>query len=53
MLTLFDDLFDLSCADTLWSFNNLNTRLTALLYERVFYRPVNLSSTRYHRFKTL
>jgi len=61
MVTLFNDLPDLavieifsylSCVDALWCFNNLNIRLTKLLIERGFYYHVNLSSTRYHRFKT-
>jgi hypothetical protein len=60
MLTLFNDLPDLSlieifsylsCIDALWCFNNLNNRLTRLVIERGFYSHVNLSSTRYHRFK--
>ena len=61
MCTLFDELCDLSlieifsylsCVDALWSFNNLNIRLTALLTERSFYRCVNLSSIGRSRFKT-
>jgi hypothetical protein len=60
MLTSFDDLADLSlleifsylsCENALWSFSNLNTGITTLLIEGGFYRHVNLSSTRYHRFK--
>ena len=62
MITLFDELSDLtfieifsylSSVDGLWSFNNLNIRLTSLLSERGFYRCVNLSSIRRSRFKTL
>ncbi|CAF4968444.1 unnamed protein product [Rotaria sp. Silwood1] len=61
MVTVFNDLPDLSlieifsylsCEDALWCFNNFNIRLTKLLIERGFYCHVNLSSTRYHRFKT-
>jgi hypothetical protein len=61
MVTLFNDLPDLSlieifsylsCVDALWCFNNLNIRLTRLLTERGFYYHVNLTSTRYYRFKT-
>ncbi|CAF2725237.1 unnamed protein product [Rotaria sp. Silwood2] len=59
MITLFNDLADLSIieiysylssVDTLWSFNNLNSRITRLLIERNIYRHVNLSSSRYKRF---
>jgi hypothetical protein len=61
MVTVFDNLPDLSlleifsylsCADALWCFSNLNIRLTRLLIERGVYYHVNLSSTRYHQFKT-
>ena len=61
MVTLFDELSDLSlieilsylsCVDALWSFNNLNTRLTSLINERGFYRCVNLSSIQRSRFRT-
>ncbi|CAF4703699.1 unnamed protein product [Rotaria sp. Silwood2] len=53
MISLFDELADLalieifsylSCSDIVWSFSNLNSRLTILLTERGFYRHVNLSS---------
>jgi hypothetical protein len=62
MISLFDDLSDLSlieifsylsCIDALWSFSNLNSRLTTLLRERGFYRHVNLSSTRRNQFETI
>ncbi|CAF4055709.1 unnamed protein product [Rotaria sordida] len=62
MITLFDDLSDLalieifsylSCADALWSFSNLNSRLITLLTERGFYRHVNLSSTGKKRFAAI
>jgi hypothetical protein len=62
MITLFDNLADLSlieifsylsCVDCVYSFSNLNTRLTALLIEQGFYRHVNLSSTRYHQFQSI
>ena len=61
MLTLLDELPDLSltkifsylsCADASWSLNDLNTRLTALLTTRDFYRCVNFSSIRRSQFKT-
>ena len=61
MVTLFDELSDLwlieifsylSSVDALWSFNNLNTRLTSSLTERGFHRCVNLSSIRRSRFRT-
>ncbi|CAF1400667.1 unnamed protein product [Adineta steineri] len=60
MVTIFDNLADLSlieifsylsCVDALWCFNNLNIRLTRLLIERGFYYHINLSSTRFHRFR--
>ncbi|CAF3366082.1 unnamed protein product [Rotaria sp. Silwood2] len=53
MISLFDELADLalieifsclSCSDIVWSFSNLNSRLTILLTERGFYRHINLSS---------
>ena len=62
MITLFDNLPDLSlieifsylsCIEGIYSFSNLNTRLTGLLIERGFYRHVNLSSTRYHQFQSI
>jgi len=62
MVTLFDNLPDLSlieifsylsCIDGIYSFSNLNIRLTGLLIERDFYRHVNLSSTRYHQFQSI
>jgi hypothetical protein len=62
MITLFDNLADLSlievfsylsCVDVIYSFSNLNTRLTGLLIEQGFYRHVNLSSTRYHQFESI
>ncbi len=62
MIGLFDNLPDLSlieifsylsCVDALWSFSNLNSRLTTLLTERGFYRHVNLSSTRNKQFKII
>ncbi|CAF3968982.1 unnamed protein product [Rotaria sordida] len=62
MISLFDQLPDLtlleifsylSCADALWSFSKLNSRLTTLLTERGFYRHVNLSSTGKKQFETI
>ncbi|CAF1006048.1 unnamed protein product [Rotaria sordida] len=62
MISLFNDLPDLilleifsylCCGDALWSFSNLNSRLTTLLKERGFYRHVNLSSTRRKHFETI
>ncbi|CAF3339020.1 unnamed protein product [Rotaria sp. Silwood2] len=62
MMSSFDDLPDLtlleifsylSCADALWSFSNLNSRLTTLLKERGFYHHLNLSSTRRKQFETI
>ncbi|CAF4498120.1 unnamed protein product [Rotaria sp. Silwood2] len=62
MISLFDQLPDLtlleifsylSCADALWSFFKLNSRLTTLLTEQGFYRHVNLSSTGKKQFETI
>ncbi|CAF1063810.1 unnamed protein product [Rotaria sordida] len=62
MISLFDQLSDLvlieifsylSCADALWSFSSLNSRLITLLTERGFYRHVNLSSTGRKRFAAI
>ncbi|CAF2884679.1 unnamed protein product [Rotaria sp. Silwood2] len=62
MMSSFDDLPDLtlleifsylSCADALWSFSNLNSRLITLLKERGFYHHLNLSSTRRKQFETI
>jgi hypothetical protein len=62
MVTLFDNLPDLSLieifsylsfVDIVYLFNNLNTRLTALVGERGFSRHVNISSTRYHQFQSI
>jgi len=52
-LSLIEIFSYLSCVDALWSFSNLNSRLTTLLTERGFYRHVNLSSTRNKQFKTI
>jgi hypothetical protein len=43
----------LSCVDVLYSFSNLNIRLTGFLIEQGFYRRVNLSSTRYDQSKSI
>jgi len=62
LLTIFDDLPDLalidlftylSSFDVLWSFTGLNGRLTALLFERGYFRHINLSSARRRQFDTL
>jgi hypothetical protein len=62
MITLFDNLADLSlieifsylsCFDIIYSFNNINRRLTGLIIERGFYHHVNLSSARYDQFKSI
>jgi hypothetical protein len=61
-ITFFDDLPDLvlielfsylSSIDVLWIFGHLNSRLTALVGERGFFRHVNLSPARRRQFDTL
>jgi hypothetical protein len=51
-LSLIEILSYLSCVDALWTFSELNSRLTRLLFERGFYRHINLSFTRYYQFRT-
>ena len=62
MVTFFDDLPDLvliellsylTCVDAVLGFSNLNSRLTAILFERGFYRHVNLSSMGRHQFQLI
>ncbi len=62
MVTIFDNLPDLSlievfsylsCFDVLYSFSNLNVRLTALIAERGFFHHFNLSSARYDQFHSI
>lgn len=62
MMTVLEDLSDLSLIeifsylsrfDVLYSFSNLNVRLTALIAERNFFRHVDLSSARYDQFQSI
>lgn len=61
-MSLFDDLPDLvfielfnylSSTDILWAFGDFSDRLRAIVFERGFFRHINLSQTHLHQFDTV